>query len=1468
MTSGSTTPYDHRGAQLLALLLGGAAPGDAGRIRHRLGEAEPRYLTWVRLGDEARAQAIADPDARVRREVVRADGLTEDDLTALLERPDPVADQAVYEHPAALPWMRRRILEPGRHPDPTALKPLLDRIRATVQDPPGLAHFVAAAVVSDVPEVAEYALRTRGPALTTAEQLRGVLSLLPHPERLRALLDSPADNASTALLRTPVAELARAALGTEDGGERLRAAVTDAEGAEGLIAGLRAGEESGPVWRRTLDWDALLTAHQEASLPESAVGALAAHPGCPEPLLADLYRAHPAAVADAARPCPAVLRAAAHTPGHPELARLAAALDRADEATGSAVLDAVSPARTAVSTLVELGTGAPAAPLRALLRRHLGADPRRWATLRTALSRYQGTLADLLADIADGTVPEPAPTAKVPALTKPYRYLLYAAEPDDLRDLLPHLPDELRHALLGKGALPAHALDTALAAADPRAWAAIGGNVALGARDLRRLTEGDEPTVNAAVYLNQKATLSLRRAIASGVPRTPGRSDLLPLDAGLRAALLAAKDKFLLTPAVTSGDPELVHRAWRHLPDAALRFAVVRVWERGGPDAVRRLVGLLPEAVQGWQLVQDTLAALDHRDGVARLRAGMEPYEDTGRLPGLFAQPRGRNATRRLMRTIVHEPYAYDFARLIAAHHRHTFQPEPLEELLRHEDVDDEIRWALTAARPQREADDAQDGAFEPIAYLRAASWPGPSRWFTDAVRQGSLAAERLVDTARPAAAVVASLHENWHASQVTAARRHAIGLAHEHLAGHPEAWVVALNLLGTFTGTLAELITVAAQVAGPRPDAEELARLDASRHAADARAAAQEPAPAPPSKQPRYVDRHRLDRTLDTEAAVTAADLLRSLVPHAPLPTDPVVLKKLADTDSSRIPGHRHPGWLDEACHAHGTPEAAELLASRKGPAYQHFDGSDRGATKELAACRTGHIAPSEMVARRPAAELAPLPDAWLKRGRVAAQLRAVRRLAADRLGADPGRWLRALVAMDTEWAERPFAELLDHADTDDADGAARTAPLTLTPAAAGLLLHADADALAAVMTQLACGATATLTEKACARNHVTAALVDHVFARGDRTALLTLAGNTYAARCHPDLRWRLLTLDDTALNYAMYARSPVEIRRVILSRRPQGRAVTGPDDLLPLAPELRTRLRVSLGKSSLQDDRLAVEAADSHVVEGALASFGTQLPLLDHLLAARNSLRHGGPDHLRSLIDRGLLSTGAAKAATKALAAPDPDAVLTARLDRELSMERLVTRLRTCKRYLEEHKILGLPYVRDWDVLLRAQEEKPFPRAAWDALRGLPDAPEEVASASLDGALARSSPRLARALIAVPGRSDRREEFGVTLDSLLERGLLTPGDLVHRAEGANTVLHYLAEASLRQELPAPMRTAVQDATKELAALAAQHLGTDHAAWQRLFAAITGYDTNWPMPGSPVTVGALLAHAAKEPLG
>ncbi|WP_331766535.1 hypothetical protein [Embleya sp. NBC_00896] len=1464
MTHGATRRYARSGEVLLGLAVAGGEPGDAGRLRHRLGTAELSFLSDVSLPIAAREAAVRDRDVLVRRSVARNRRATAADLATLLEQPDPVVDALVYRHAAAVPWMRRAVLAPGRHTAPGALGPLWEEIRASTEDPPERPHFVAAAVVSAVPELVEHALRVGGARLTRAEQLGGLLGLFRDPERLRGLLVDVRDADPPPPLYPDVAAIATAAL--DAGPAHLREALTAAESLDGLVAGLRAGEPE-PTWRRRLDWAGLHLAHRSQPLPEPAAAALAARPDCPTGVLVDLYRAHPAAVAHAAPPNAALLRAAAHTPGHPELAHLAGtttAAGLAAESHARLVLFAVTPARTAVGTLAQLP---PSTALTELIHRHLGASAPRWATLRATLSRYRGTLTDLLTGIADGSIPAPdAGSAAPTALAKPLRFLLYAADHDDLRDLLPKLPDALLCELLGRGPLPPHALDIALATPDPRPAAAIARNTALDPRDLCRLVARDEPTIDAAVYRHHHAPLTLRRTIASGLPRTPGRTEFVPLDSGLRADLLACPDQRLTTPLLTSGDPDLVYRALHSaVSDDARHFAVVRIHERGGPDAVRRLVDLLG-GPDGSNLAATAVAALDSPDGMRELAASAIPFEDPDALPRVFATDRGRNATRRLMQAIVHEPYVYDLPRLVATHRTTPYAPESIDELLRHEHADGEPGRLLRLAQVNR-AHGTRSEALnaEPVDRLTAVPLhTGDGVWVDGLVGHGLLDPARLVDTAHPASALLWILPELDPETVAKPIRDAIAALVRTHLAGHPEAVAVALGLLDTFAGTLAELLTVAAQAAGQRPDAETTARGDAEiAEFARVLAAAQAPGatrdqvastlPIPPRQGPNR------DRT----CSLAAAHLLRSLVPGAPIPSDPSVLAAFADTSAADAPGLYHPEWLRTACATAPAERTRELVPRMRRDFQRHASAALR--------YRAGLIGPAHLLAAMPARALnAPRPGAFAQLLR-RPLTRAVRALVAERLGTDPDRWLAALAAMETDSAELPLPELLEHAA-----GQEPPAPALLSPEAASLLVYADLSVLRAVIPHFKGDAPLALVNYANQGRFVHDDLVEYVLELPDRAAALALAQGRSRSACARYVRDRLLSLRDPMVDDRLYGdvkrSGDTAERRRILSR-----AV---DDPGPVSPRLRARLLEPGVFSKYRADALlvTVEAADPEVVAAALTALRGKLSLPEQLAAARNSLRFGGPDHLRSLIDAGLLGAGAIRIAKKALDAGGVDAgvaVLTARLDRERSTARLVAKLRTCERGADAERVLEQPYARDWSVLAAEHAQEPFAADVWRALAELPDAPDHVVLAAVQRLysgdaidVARRGPEVARAVVAWVIPHGATGEWYVVVETLLEEGLLTAHDLVHEVGCADRVLNYVADARVRIDLPEAVRVAADAACAEIAALAGELLGTEDRSWQRLFAVLTDRDEYWRRAEGPAAgVANMLAHAGRAPL-
>ncbi|MFE3203658.1 hypothetical protein [Embleya sp. NPDC059237] len=1496
MTQGAARRSDPAAEVLLALAVASGEPGDAGRLRHRLGMRDPAWLADAALPITARRRAVRDPDVPVRRAVARNPRATPADLAALLERPDPVVDRLVYRHATALPWMRREILAPGRHPDAIALAVLWEEIRACTEDPPDHPHFVGAAVVSGIPALIEHALRTQGPRLTRAEQLRGLLGLFAEPERLGALLGEvrfrPGVPPEPGSAPGPgVADLAAAALASGDDGP-LRAAVLAAEGSAGLIAGLRAGEPE-PTWRRHVDWTGLPAAHRADPLPESAAVALAARPDCPEVLLAELYRAHPAAVARVARPSVALLEAAVHLPGHVEATRIAAAAAAsglADERHAAPIPSRVAPARVGVAMLAELP---PDRPLAELIHRHLGCSADRWATLRGALSRYRGTLADLLAGIADGTVPGPG-SAPPPALSRPYRFLLHAAPAEDLRALLPHLPDELLRDLLGRGPLPEHVFDTALAGRDPRVCAALAANSGLDPRRLGRLVGLDEPRVNAAVYRNPHCPLTLRRRIASGAPRTTGRTEPVPLDPALRAELLDCSDQRRLTPLVVSGDPELVHAALYAFPSADARaFAFLKVWRRGGPDAARRLVELI-----GGLGPHRADALPDHLESAAgpgRLGAVRIPYEDPDALPNVLAGARGRNATRRLLATLVHEPYAYDLPRLIARHRETPFAPESIDELLRHEDAVGEPARLLRLAVVNRACGTtAEDLNREPIDRLREVAFHRTDAgWVNDCVEHELLDPIRLVDTARPAGEVLRALPKLTRGTVAAPVRARIGALVRTRLAGHVEASVIALSLLDSFAGTVGELIDVAAQAAGPPPGPGQRAADDAEIAESARELATSPPASRTPERVgPTLPTRCGRRGAPDRGCALAAAHLLRSMVPGAPIPTDPAVLTVFAETPEADVPGLAHPDWLRAACAAAPVDLPRERLARRDPVGF-------RAGASASVRYRAGLVGPAELIAGTPARALSAARPGEFSQLAREPLTRAVRALLAEHLGHDPRRWLAALAVMDSDGSELPLPKLLERVAAGAPEPPGDGPPAVLSDAGSALLVYADVRVLRAVLPLLAPGAPSILARDAERGRHVTADLVEYVLGLTDVEPALILAEGEARSSHTRHVRERLLARRDPALDDRLYGdvkrRGDVAERRRILAR--------AADDPRPLSAALRARLLEPGVFSAYWVDalRVTVEAADADVVEPALAAMSGKLSLLDQLLAAHNVLRFGGAHRLRAVIDRGLLGSGAAGIAGKALEAHDRAldappaggragldvfpparaaldaglAVLSERVERESSPARLVARLRGCRRLPDAERVLDRPYRRDWALLAREHAREPWPAGVRHALATRPDAPDEIVLSMLADlhpaeafAAARRGPRTARAVTALVVPDGGTAEWHAEVERLVEAGLLTGHDLVHEVGHAERALRYLADARTRVDLAGPVRAAVDAAYVEVAVLAVDLLGTEDRSWQRLFAALTEHDEHWRRAHGPAAgIAGLLTYAAREPL-
>ncbi|MFF9001162.1 hypothetical protein ACF1GW_28765 [Streptomyces achromogenes] len=1148
------------------------------------------------------------------------------------------------------------------------------------------------------------------------------------------------------------------------------------------------------------------------------------------------------------------------------------------------VVERARPARSVAAKVAAAG-GADddtAAFLRQLTRHLLGGDTARWCRLHDALATHPGTLPELLA--APPVPPVPDDRLSPPAPRSVHRtlgLLLEHTDPRHAAAAFAALPERMTTELLAGGTPPAPALVAAVVDhGDTRTRAALARHPRLDTRVLARLVAVGDAQVAAAVYRNPRTTQSLRRTIVA-------RLDTVPLDNALRAELTAPHGQVprtWLAPLLGSGDPQLVVPALRWgVRQVAQQYALLRIWERTGPDAVRALLG--DPAAATWlsratvDTVTGALAAPDG-DGPHRLRAQGEPYEDPARLPALLATARGTST----LRDLLSEPYAHDLDALAAAHAVTPFMPKACEELARHEAASDAQRQAFRLSvlnEPWRAAGRRAGNTTLPARRLAEEELDDSATvWAEGMATAGFLDPVELIGTARPARHALAAL--------VRLAERNLLGAAavaeletsiRAHLGDREGAWAALDVLLPGHAGTVAELIAKAGKApnevpAEPGPPAEPPLPTP-TRPSAE---------PQPPKGSQPPVCEPPLPRTLhprDRVHALAALDLLYSLAPDdAPRPRNPKVLRALAGYEQATAPGLATPRWFALACAFHGIPPsragfayAAPSLAQVRARLPEMY-GS--GAQHIEHAYVQGVLPADELLTLLPARRLLLLPYDWQRLAFAHAWRAALARRLRAELGTDPGAWLRLAATVSASEAAcegLTWAQLLRRAQSGAGPAASagtsigRSGPATpdeaITLLERGdhlwawpegtLLCLADAEVVDAVLPRLGPDGPWLLAAYLLRHDRTPRTVLDRLLADRDADALRVLAAQS---------RWmersgavaRLVDLDDPEVDLALLRHwnpRPLVHRIVTRSRPGAGR------------PSLGARVLADwrAGNSARPAGGLMwLCSAEPDLVEALLESEGSRLGLGYQLLGCLRLLQYGGADRLANLAGRDVLGRSATTLCAKALASTEPAAVLRARLDRELAPEKLVRKLRRARhaphaRDLIESLPPGEPV--DWAALEAAHAQKPLPY--WQDVIRLDGVPEDV--------------RLRHAaLLPEPGpdglpgsarltRERARHGLGghfhcapaTQLDGLLTAGLLDGADLVRLAAPAARLLAYLGAAARRTDAP-PEAT---EARALLADLVRCGLGTDPAAWHRVARRLTGLDPEWD-PLS--TVEALLA--------
>ena len=545
-----------------------------------------------------------------------------------------------------------------------------------------------------------------------------------------------------------------------------------------------------------------------------------------------------------------------------------------DDGLAAELIRQTRPARTLAGRLgVPRPGGAAADLLGRMAEHHLTGDPDRWRGLHDALATSRQTLPDL---IAAHPAPADGPAALPPkSVCDTLGLLLERTAPRHAAAALTALPDRTVETLLSGGALPGAELSAAVVRfGDSRARTALARHPRIDARVLKALVAADEPLVNAAVYRNARCTPSLRRTVIHALDR-------VPLDEGLRAELLSATghaSRSRAMPLLSSGDPQLASTAFAWgVRKVAQRYALLRVWERRGPDAVRAALAD-PDVVRHVHadIRTEVASALDAPDGQAVLRAAARAYEDPATLPHLLSTGRGTTT----LRDLLNEPYAHDFRALAAANRQAPFMPKAAEELVRHEDATDteraDFRLTLLNA-PWRAGGRIAGNLTQPSRRLAEETLDDAAAdWAVGVVRAGLLDPAELVTTARPAARAVEAMgalagHGLWggEARDTLAAR------VRDRLDARPDAWTALLEALAEHPGTLAEAIDESARTTGDGAAARPLVDVGgaaAEEHVVDdAPAVAYEP-PATSLEEPGCTE-------------LGALDLLASLAPGGTAP-------------------------------------------------------------------------------------------------------------------------------------------------------------------------------------------------------------------------------------------------------------------------------------------------------------------------------------------------------------------------------------------------------------------------------------------------------------------------------------------------------------------------------------------------------------------------------------------------------
>ncbi|MEE6259188.1 hypothetical protein [Plantactinospora sonchi] len=663
--------YDQNTARAAAALLTVVRTDDWDQFVQRIGAPLADVLRQATTAlPVPLLRAVVDGEHSVLRSALSGNAVLVDGYPQvvgdLVGRDSPVLARNVFLHRLSHARQRRAILAAADPTVPGWTAP--DGVVTAL-----LAHtdpaLLRTAVVAAFPDLLHRVISTVGPDLSTAEQLRALLSLHDSvgPDAVAAVLAGDR-------LAPEVADLARAALAAPDGRARLASATEAAESTRALLDELRHRESGRKVpgqhrnrsaaelvaARTELDWDLLHTEYvRQPFRREETVEALASQRDCPGKLLLAMLAAPPK-VRSASKWVEGLTTYALHAGvTGAEVLRLAG------PAIG--VLDVAGTSRTTTrftprsgepfipgsqlrSTRWSAGWAEVVRELRILVRHRLGDNVAAWRSLRARLAGFTGSVPELVDEAlatADhdpagapwpdgGDLPDPRRTVtRLPAVRSAFLTLLNAAEPTAQAALLPHLDDRTAHDLVVTGSLTPGLAEWIVTAGSARDRLVLARRQGLEADLIERLLRFDDPEVTTSLFFQSLSTHRQKLAMVVGTPFQPGASGQLPMPPGLRDHLLGKRANSWTTPySLGCGDPQVVRNVLRYVgvkPGAARLRLMAGLWRRNGPDAVRALLDEDLTVVSGQRtkrfdpplvtLLTRLLAEPDPAAAVDRLRA-------------------------------------------------------------------------------------------------------------------------------------------------------------------------------------------------------------------------------------------------------------------------------------------------------------------------------------------------------------------------------------------------------------------------------------------------------------------------------------------------------------------------------------------------------------------------------------------------------------------------------------------------------------------------------------------------------------------------------------------------------------------------------------------------------------------------------------------------------------------------------